>query len=73
MLFDYSFDEYDLYVDRNNAIVKQLKKYCEMPLEKFADRVKQNDVQKVIEHNFKILETNNIWLNFCNDLKLLIT
>jgi hypothetical protein len=73
MLFDYSFDEYDSYVDRNNAITKQLKRYCEMPLEQFTDRVNQDDVQEVVEHNFKILETNNVWLNFCNDLKLLIT
>ena len=73
MLFDYLFDEYDSYVDRNNAITKQLKRYCEMPLEQFADRVNQDDVQEVVEHNFKILETNNFWFNFCNDLKLLIT
>ena len=73
MLFDYSFDEYDSYVDRNNAITKQLKRYCEMPLEQFTDRVNQDDVQEVVEHNFKILETNNVWLNFCNDLKSLIT
>jgi len=68
MLFDYTFDDYDSYVDRNNAITKQLKKYCDMPLKDFVNRVQQDDVQKVIEHNFTMLKNNNVWQNFANDL-----
>lgn len=70
MLFDYSFDDFDSYVDRNNAITKQLKAYCEMPLEKFADRVKQDDVQEVVQHNFELLRSNKIWNDFIDSLFL---
>lgn len=68
MLFDYSFDEYDGYVNRNNAIINQLKTYCKLPLQDFIKRVEKDDVQEVVEHNFMMLETNNVWLNFSNDL-----
>ncbi len=70
MLFDYSFDDFDSYIDRNNAITKQLKAYCEMPLEEFADRVKQDDVQEVIQHNFELLSSNKIWNDFIDSLFL---
>lgn len=70
MLFDYSFDDLDSYVDRNNAITKQLKTYCDMPLEKFVKRVKQDDVQEVVQHNFEILKNNQIWNDFIDSLFL---
>jgi len=70
MLFDYSFDDLDSYVDRNNNITKQLKEYCDMPLEKFADRVNRDDVQEVVQHNFELLQSNKIWNNFIDSLFL---
>jgi len=69
MLFDYSFDTYDSYIDRNIAIISQLKKYCNMPIEDFYNRTIQDDVQEVIEHNYKVLESNSIWNEFANKLK----
>lgn len=69
MLFDYSFDTYDSYIDRNIAIISQLKKYCNMPIEDFYNRTIQDDVQEVIEHNYKVLESNSIWNEFANNLK----
>ena len=69
MLFDYSFDNYDSYIDRNIAIISQLKKYCDMPIEDFYNRTRQDDVQEVIEHNYKVLESNSIWNEFANKLK----
>ena len=70
MLFDYTFDDYDSYVDRNNAIIEQLKKYCDMPLEDFIKLVETDEVQKVVEHNYNTLKQNIMWCNFVNNLTL---
>jgi len=69
MLFDYSFDDLDSYVDRNTAIISQLKKYCDLSIENFYNRTIQDDVQEVVEHNYKVLESNSIWNEFANELK----
>lgn len=70
MLFDYTFDDYESYVDRNNAIVEQLKKYCDMPLEDFIKLVETDEVQEVVEHNYNTLKQNIMWCNFVNNLTL---
>lgn len=69
-LFDYSFDNLDTFVERNNGIVEQTKKLCAIPLEELTKKMESDDqLQEAIEHNHKMINENRMWFDFIESLK----
>lgn len=56
-IFDESYDLMDNFVDRVYYGVEELRKFCSLSLEEAKDKVKE--VQKVLDHNFKVFYSIN--------------